>query len=53
MRGAGTFTAAGVILAAADFTLPGPAPDGLTVLGVTMIGFGLAALALLREDSRG
>lgn len=51
--GAGTLTVVGLALAVADFALPGPAPDGMTVLGVTMIGFGLAMLALLKEDSRG
>lgn len=53
MKSCAFVIATGLALAVADPTLPGPAPDGVTALGVTMIGFGLAGIALLRSTDDG
>ena len=44
MKACGVVVATGFLLAWTSGT-----PDGITVLGVTMIGFGLAGIALLRS----
>ncbi len=49
MKAARWTIAIGVALIIADLIGPGPAPDGVTALGLTLAGMGLAFAAIERS----